>query len=41
MTITIPEWVLWLLAVPVGIGALILMWLGVLFIRVFSNWRYK
>jgi len=41
MTITIPTWVLWTLAVPVGIAGLALMAMGVMFIRVFSGWRYK
>lgn len=39
MTITIPEWVLWLLAIPAGIIALALMGLGVMFC-VFL-WNFK
>lgn len=41
MTFTIPQWVLWLLAVPVGIAGLALMAMGVMFLRLISGWRYK
>lgn len=39
MTFTIPTWLLWLLAVPVGIAALILIGLGVMFIVFFWNFK--
>jgi uncharacterized protein YoxC len=39
MMITIPEWVLWLLAIPAGIIALALMGLGVMFIIALKDFR--
>lgn len=42
MTITIPDWVLWVLAIPFGIAALMFMVLGVMFFAAIGKggfWR--
>lgn len=41
MTITIPEWLLWVLGIPVGIAALALMALGVTFLNFILTFRWK
>lgn len=39
MTITIPGWVLWLLAIPIGAAALVLMACGIMLIVAFWDWK--
>jgi hypothetical protein len=39
-TINIPEWLLWLLGVPVGLGVICFAILGVYFLFMLSQWRY-
>lgn len=40
MTITIPNWLLWLVGIPAGIVALALMAAGVQFLRLMLGFRW-
>lgn len=41
MTFTIPMWTVWLIGVPVGLGALALAFVGGLFLWNFRNGPYR